>query len=202
MKALGRLLLVVVLLLVAAAGWIAWTGNQARADLVAAADDAQAVEQAVASGDLEQAQASVASMQERTGRAEDRTDDVVWRAASVLPWVGDDLHAVSTLTAELDTVATDVLAPVVEAASVLGPLGDLSAVDPASIDPAAVQPAADQVDSAATALASSRDRVEALSADGLLGPVGDGRAQVLDAMARAEAALAPLAAVAEVVAGL
>ncbi len=141
-------------------------------------------------------------MQERTGRAEDRTDDVVWRAASVLPWVGDDLHAVSTLTAELHTVATDVLGPVVEAASVLGPLGDLSSVDPASIDPAAVQPAAAQVDSASTALASSRDRVEALPADGLLGPVEDGRAQVLDAMARAEAALAPLAAVAEAVAGL
>ena len=64
------------------------------------------------------------------------------------------------------------------------------------------QPAAAQVDSASAALASSRDRVEALPADGLLGPVEDGRSQVLDAMARAEAALAPLAAVAEAVAGL
>ena len=75
-------------------------------------------------------------------------------------------------------------------------------MDPASIDPTAVQPAAARVDSASTALASSRDRVEALPADGLLGPVEDGRAQVLDAMARAETALAPLAAVAEAVAGL
>ena len=123
---------------------------------------------------------------------------MVWRAAALLPGVGDDLHAVTTLTAELHTVSTNVLGPVVEAAAVIGP----ATADPATLDAAAVQGSAGQVDAAATALAASRDRVEALPADGLLGPVADARTQVLDAMDRAEAALAPLAAVAEAVAGL
>ncbi len=195
MKVLLRLVLLVVVLLVVAAGWIAWTGDRARTDLLVARDEVDVMLGAARSGDDEAARASLATVQERTGAAARRTSDPVWSAAGLAPVVGDDLGAVSALAEEMHTVSTDVLGPLVDVAGTV----ELSTGEPRGTDPAAVAAAADRVEQASAALGASRTRVEQLPSDDLVGPVADARTQVLDAMTEAQAVLDPLAALAGLV---
>lgn len=195
MKVALRLLLLVVVLVVLAAGWIAWTGDRARTDLLVARDEVDVMLGAARSGDDEGARAALARVQERTGAAAARTSDPVWDAAAFAPVVGDDVDAVSTLSGEMHALSTDVLGPLVDVAGTV----ELSSGAPRVADPAAVAAAADRVEQASAALDASRARVEQVPADGLVGPVADARSRALEAIAQADSVLEPLAALAGMV---
>lgn len=50
-----------------------------------------------------------AQLQQETKAARARTDGIVWRIGTVIPYVGDDLSAARTAVTALDTVSNDVI---------------------------------------------------------------------------------------------
>ena len=113
----------------------------------------------------------------------------MWWLGARLPWVGDDLGAVTTLTGAMDTVATDVAGPLVEAGDEI----DLTSGVPLVTDENRLGEAVSGVTDASEALESTRIRVQAVPAEDLLAPVADARTEVLEALDTAGAVLTPLA---------
>jgi len=186
-----QLVLLAVVLVVAAAAWIAWTGMQAREELAAVQTGVRQARGQVAAGDFDGARSTVADLQHRTDRARHLTSDPVWSVAGLAPAVGDDVETVATLAEQVDLVADRVIAPVVDAAEVVGPTA-LQPVD-GTIPLEPLTTAAPVLDDAVAALDASTERVEAIDADGLLGPVVDARTQLLAALGEAGDVLGPAA---------
>ncbi|MDZ8170636.1 DUF4012 domain-containing protein [Microbacterium xanthum] len=107
---LGALLVCVV----AAAAWIGIRGILAYGHL----DDAQTAAALTRDQLTDPASAAdaVATIADDTAAARSLTTDPIWRAAEVLPWVGPQLAAVSTMTVAVDDVAGSALTPLVEVA--------------------------------------------------------------------------------------
>lgn len=114
---------VVALVLVVAAivGWIGVRGVLARQELSAALPAAQAVKADLLSGDLSGARTSAAELRRHADAAASLTGDPVWRAAEVIPWAGANLAAVRTASAAVDTVAAQVIEPLVRVAGTADP---------------------------------------------------------------------------------
>lgn len=183
-----RVLLVLLLLLVVAAGWLAWRVAQAadalrdaRAGLAGVELDPRAA--GAAAGTLEE-------LRGHTARARDAASDPVWRAAEVLPWAGDQLTAVRVVATAVDDLARDAL----PAVDTLGGLldGGLRDAD-GRVDVAAVERGAAALSTAAATTADARDRLDALDADRLVGPLAGPVREAQATVARADDALGPAA---------
>ncbi len=189
MRVLARLLLLVVVLAVGCAVWIAWTGNQARDELETVRADSDTLWSQVRGGDVEGARSTLDGVQRSAARAADLTTDPVWWLGARLPVVGDDLAAVTTLTGATDTLATDVVGPLVEAGDEI----DLTSGAPLVTEENRLGEAVSGVVDASEALESARLRVQAVPEGGLVRPVADARTQVLDVLDRAATVLTPIA---------
>jgi len=166
-------------------GWLAQDHlTQAQAGVADLQDQALA-------GDIDSAAQTLSQVQDDTGSARSLTSDPVWRVAHLLPYVGDDLRAVTSLGTEVDRLATGVLEPVVESAQVLDP----AALQPrdGAIDLAPLAEAAPLLESAAASLETSRAAVADIETAGLLGPVRDAHAQLLGQLEDAQSVLRPQA---------
>lgn len=190
------------LIAVLAAAWIGVRGALAYGHLRDA--EAAAAPLATALGDTSDDPAAladaVAGIGADTSAARDLTGDVIWQAASALPWVGAQLAAVSTVSAALDEVVQGALAPMAGELAVLSP----GAMTPAGgrIDPTAFVAVQDEANRAATSAAGAAASVAAIDSGVLVRPLRDAVDQVrtlltqassgTDALARATALLPPM----------
>ncbi|MBO1741177.1 DUF4012 domain-containing protein [Leifsonia sp. TF02-11] len=120
------IVLIVVLLVLAAAAWVGVRAALARQELAAAEPDVQAVRTAIESGGITHVGPAAADLQKRAHHAAALTSDPVWRLAEFVPWIGPNLTAVRMVAAATDTLASDVVRPLVSVAG---------AVDPQSLKP-------------------------------------------------------------------
>jgi hypothetical protein len=114
-RVLVWVLLALLVILVAAAAWLGVRGYLAYGHLTAAQRAAGEVTRNL--DDTDAATARLADIAADTAAARALTSDPVWQAAEVLPWVGDQLSAVATVTAAVDDVAGKALTPLVRVAS-------------------------------------------------------------------------------------
>ena len=119
-----RILIGVAVVLGVVVLWGAWVGIRgviAKQELEAAMPSVPALKDAVLAQDFEAAQRHADSLALHTAAARGLTDDVLWRAAEVLPWVGPNLTVVRELAASADSIAIEVVPPLLEIATSVTP---------------------------------------------------------------------------------
>lgn len=180
---------------IAATVWIGLRGLAAYTHLSAAeATAAKAVDNL---SDPTQAAALIADLSQDTAAARELTSDPIWGAAEHLAWIGPQLHAVSTVAAAADDVASDALTPLAEVASTFT-LDSFRPTD-GKIDTAMFETIAEPARTGADGVATAAASVTALDDTAMLPPVRaaiddvsnmlDSGATATDALARASALL-------------
>jgi hypothetical protein len=144
------------------------------AGLPDARDDLQAGADALLEGRIDQASARFERAARTSGRAEDLGRHPIGWLAGVLPWLGDDVHAVRALaeTGELTAVAG---ARLVEAARRTGWRGDEvpGLGGDAGLSPDALDAVAPELGEATAALRHGEQVLAGVSVEGLVGPIRD-----------------------------
>lgn len=162
-------LVALVLLTVIAAVWIGVRGVLAyghlRAAESAARELADTIDDPAALAD------AIPAVAEDTAAARALTSDPVWQAAETLPWIGDQLRAVSTVTVSLDRIAGDALSPLVAVASDFSVDG-LRPVD-GRIDLAGFPAMHDAASASAAQIASAVADVDDIDRSTLLPPLAE-----------------------------
>lgn len=115
----------VLVLVLLAGGWVAWRGYQAADALTRAESVAQTLRGTLTGGNLTAVQEALPELRDATDRAVSATGDPLWRAAGVLPWLGDDIRAVTDVSRALDVLVDHVLEPLAD-----------GSLDPATLLPA------------------------------------------------------------------
>lgn len=167
--------------LLLAVGWLAWRGYQVQRELRAARDDVRGVEAAARGSDWARLHSTATSFERHADAARYAASDPLWTAASHLPWLGDDLAAVSTVSDALDHVATHALVPLTRSRTLAAAEkrggGMPPLVEALGSDAALMQKAAAAVEVASAA-------VVGLDQGSLLGPVAKGVADTQDGLSR------------------
>lgn len=189
---------VVLVLAALAAVWIGVRAALAYGHLRAAEQTARTAAEALR--DPARAPDLVAALSADTRAARDLTSDPVWRGAEILPWAGPQLHAVSTVAAALDDVASDSLAPLAQVASSFS----LDSLRPTGgrIDVAPFLAAQDAATTGAAGLSTAAASVDDLDRAALVSPLRsavddvstllDESARGADALSRALTLLPPM----------
>ncbi|MET1134192.1 MAG: DUF4012 domain-containing protein, partial [Aeromicrobium sp.] len=155
-----------------------------------AQDRAVALKQQMASGDPENATATLRQMQADTARAHQISRGGMWDAASKVPWLGRNVEAVQVTSAAIDDIAVRGLPPLVDAGSTLS----IDSFRPRDgrLDVKTLATMAPAVSTSGGVLAENADRIRQIDADGLVGPlvrpVMELQRQVEDADRSADAA--------------
>lgn len=172
----------VVGLLIAGTGWLALRGVLAKEELDGARSGVQRLRLALVHGDQERAQTELTLVRRKTAQARNLTHDPVWWLAGEVPWAGDPVQAVATVTAAVDDLAQEGLPPLVEAGGALDPArlqvgGARIALEP-------IERARPGLERAVAEAEAAYGRVDALAGLWLPGPVGtavdDLRAELTD----------------------
>jgi hypothetical protein len=145
-----------------AAAWAGWTAYRVNQDLTAAVDDVTVLREAVEDGDDAAADAALASLQDHSGSAADRTDGLLWSVLEKLPAYGDDAQGVAVVSDVIDDLSQSGIEPLVQVS------GDLESIVPSGgrIDPVAVQGLQAPVAAAHTAFVAADDRLSAEDSSG------------------------------------
>nr|WP_246414282.1 DUF4012 domain-containing protein [Microbacterium thalassium] len=161
---------------ICALAWVAVRGAIA-ADLLRSARG-QALEVVANVDDPAAVSELITGLAADTGTAHALTSDVTWQAVEQLPWIGPQLHAISTIAASADAVAVDALTPLAEVASTL-PADAFRPIDGRiSLDGfVAVQNAAAR---AADSIGGAAEAIEFANSPALIGPLADVVDQVSD----------------------
>src|SRR5689334_367904 len=96
-----------------AAAWAGWTAYRVNQDLTAAVDDVTVLRAAVEDGDDAAADAALASLQDHSGSAADRTDGPLWSVLEKLPAYGDDAQGVAVVSDVIDDLSQSGIEPLV-----------------------------------------------------------------------------------------
>jgi hypothetical protein len=178
---------VVLVLLVVAAGWLAFRGWQAATALRDTRGIVSRLQADVGEGSTQRIASQLPAALASLDRARRATNDPVWRAAGFLPWVGDDLRAVRTVSRALDDTvrtslpAVDRIGTVLDAQKAPGTTGRLD-----------LQPlveAAPDVRAAAATAARASAEVDAIDTGRLVHVLARPVTQVQDAMREVATAL-------------
>ncbi|KAA8829301.1 DUF4012 domain-containing protein [Bifidobacterium tissieri] len=70
-------------------------------------------------GQFSEIKSAVPQLQEHTGKARKQADGVVWRIATIFPYIGDDFTAARTATDAFDTLAQQALPSLIDAANTM-----------------------------------------------------------------------------------
>ena len=181
----------VAVVLLALAGWIGWEANQARTALAEATDQASVLQKEISSGDTAQAERILGALQENTEKARTHTDGFLWSAAAKIPFVGDNLGAVTVAADALDAITQDGLPPVVSTATALDSnlFKPVDGAFPLETFTQLVGP----VTTASDVLTEQRSRIDAIDASSLLGPVQGPIEELQEKVGTAESAAAAAA---------
>ena len=157
-------LFVVLGLIVAAGAWIGVRAVMAKSELEAILPLAQSVQDAAEARDLEELGRLVAQAQGHAAQAASLTGDPVWRAGELVPFVGQNLAAVRTVSSAIDGIAASA-GPLLDVATALE--GSTSSGFDLSLVTRAQHPLA----VAAAAFGEAAGQFEALDRTALLPPV-------------------------------
>ncbi len=146
--------------------WTAYTGYRAAQDLDRAQDAADRLRSAVDAGDAPGRTAALADLEDAAAAAADRTDGVLWGAATLVPVVGDDAEGVERLAASLDVLAAEGLAPLLDTTDALDTLVGADGVDTAAL--AALQDPVARARAAADAAVAEVDGLDPTGYDARL----------------------------------
>lgn len=189
-------LAVVVGLLVVAGGWLGlrvWQAGTALRDLQANTDGLRGQLEA---GDTDGLADRLPELQHDAHRASAAAGDPVWRLASHLPFLGDNLRAVGAVSDVADALLGDAAPELIDAAAELqDPTRELP---DGQVDLAPLAGAAPALARAAAALDTARVQLAGVDRSHLLGPVKDPVASVDDQLADAGGLLKSVGDVAEV----
>ncbi len=161
--------LALVVLLAVWAAWVAADGLRARSRLQTAADSVQHLQEQVLAGDRAAADATLTALQEHAAAAHDLTHGPHWSAARRLPWAGAHVSAVQTVSDVVDSLASDALPGLMDAAALVDP-ARLAPVD-GRVDLAPLQAAGPGVAAADRAVQDALRRVDAIDTSSLVEPV-------------------------------
>lgn len=167
-RRVGRASVVVVVLLVALAGWLSFRVYQAGTALRDARDGLPALDGGLDGDAIDELDAALPAVQADLHRAASASNDPVWTAATVVPWLGDHLRAVRTVAVGLD----DVVGAAVPALA--GFEDAMAAQHDAPEGAVALEPFEDAAPLMADAQRVVDERaaqIAALDTDGLVGPV-------------------------------
>ena len=156
-------------LILAVGGWVAWRTYQAYSHLQAASGQVTQLQSEirdVSSIDLTATRATVSRLQAESASAQSAVDDPFFRAATVLPWVGPNLHAMSEIAGTVRSLSTDVIPSLVQIAQTLRP-SELAPVD-GVVDLAPIEAASPLLQKADAAVNASRTRLAAIDRTGLV----------------------------------
>jgi hypothetical protein len=177
-----RVVLVAFLVLVAATCWLAFRAWQAGTALLDARTIVLQLKDDAGEGSTERIRAELPSARAALDKARHATADPVWGLATHLPWVGDDLRAVRTVSAALDDVsrtaipAVEQIGTVLDAQSAPGTEGRL--------DLAPLAAAAPDIRAAAASASAASSAVSAIDTGRLLHPLAGPVSQVQDAVSQ------------------
>jgi hypothetical protein len=161
-----------VILTVTAGAWIAYTGLQARAALIAAADAVANTQNALLGADVAAAEASVTEASALTASAAAATSDPVWKVVGSLPFLGATPKAVTLAAEAADQVISESLPDFVAAAAIL----DVDTIKDADgrVDLSRLAPAGQTLGEAQGSLEEAALTLGAVPTAGVAGPVVDG----------------------------
>ncbi|MCZ7437261.1 DUF4012 domain-containing protein [Micromonospora sp. WMMC241] len=159
--------LVVVSVLLAAGGWVAFRGWQARSHLVNAAGLAKDLSVQVLEGDMARAQRTLSALQEQATAARGATGDPVWWLGQRTPYAGDDLTAVRQISVAVDDLARLAFPTLLRV--------DLASLVPKQgrLDVNRLRAVSAEVSSADQAVRRSSERLRAVPTGGLVTQVRD-----------------------------
>lgn len=183
-------MIVFVLVLVAAAAWVGVRGYLAKGELEAALPLASQLKSQVSKGDAVGAAASASSLSSHAAEAASLTNDPIWRAAEIVPWVGQNLTVMRELSSTVDTVSRFGIAPLTSLAGSIG-LSEFKPVD-GRVDLQPLLDAQPALTDASATVDNAITRVRGINADGSLQPLVDARQKLLDSLIEASSGLAVL----------
>lgn len=156
----------VALVVLAVTGWIAARITTVRTELQSATALLPALKTELSANDPTAATSTVRSLAEHTRTAREATEDPIWKATSVLPWIGPNLLAAGEIATAADDVARLGAIPLVEAFESLNWQSLMPASD--GMDLAPLKSAAPKVQSAAYAVRESSNRLNSIHAEDLV----------------------------------
>ena len=164
----------------------AWQAITATLALKDAGRDAERVQEQVAAGDFDAANRTLASLQDKADRAHGRTGNVLWTVGGKIPWLGDNISAVQTVSEVLDT-ATEVNAPIALKLSEALKAGAFKPVN-GKIDLAAIARLTPDVQRAATSIDAAGRDLDRLRPNSLIFPFNEMVAEIQEPLDAARSA--------------
>jgi hypothetical protein len=171
---------VVLVLLAAVGGWLAHRTQQVRTNLESSMSLLPELQAAVVERDTARASAVTAQLQEHTTVARSAGTDPLWKAASLLPFIGPNFSAVSEVTVSADDVVNRAVSPMLDKASTL----DWDALTPTNgrVEVGPLRDVAPTLESAANTVQLSYDRLQGIDRDRLLPQVAGPLDQAVGAL--------------------
>lgn len=182
-------------ILVGAGVWVVTRALVVSDELSAVAELPDSVETALGDGDVDALGELATRFDQHVSSAVAAAADPFWRAAEVLPGVGENLRAARIVTEQLDRVSTEVATPVVALTSRLT-AGELLVDGTLNVD--LVSEAAVPLNEARGVLGEARAAIVAVPREGLVGQVARGVDEVetmLDQLGSAVGGMADLSTV-------
>ncbi|MEE3851340.1 DUF4012 domain-containing protein [Gordonia sp. LSe1-13] len=176
---------VLLLLLIAAMCWLAFSAFKVRGDLEDARADASDARQLALDGDQDGAAQAADAAADKARSASDWSHGFVWSTAASIPWLGAPLESVQQMSDAVENLATQVLVPSAELASVLNP-SELRNGD--TVDTAPLREAQPQLAAVAATSSEIAAQVETIEPS-WLGVVADAHAQLQEQVDEAAATL-------------
>jgi len=162
-------LLLVLGLTIATGAYFARSVAATKADLQASSANAQALQQAITVGDKVTATSSLSNLQATAAAAHRHSDSPIWKVASLVPFIGDDVEAVSVVSEVLNDVASRVMPPLVDISTKL----DLNTFAPhkGKVDLAALATLRNPIAQANTLLYTDNARLKKIDPTHIIGPL-------------------------------
>ncbi|PPL15765.1 hypothetical protein GY24_13785 [Microterricola pindariensis] len=181
---------------VAATGWLGYRVLGAKASLEAAQGLVGTVKDQAGSADFAGIAQTAELLSVHTSDAVAATNDPVWRAGELVPWVGKNLTAVREMAEVVDSISADTVTPLAAVAGTLTP-DSLKPVDGhINIEPIVQLSAA--IGPAAEAFHAAVARGEAIDVEGTVGPVADAGAKLSGMLSSADALVGDAASILQI----
>lgn len=170
--------LALLIALLAAVAWVGIRGYMAKSELEALVPLTETVKTAVTDGDTAALSQVSTELADHASKAASLTGDPIWRAMEVLPWIGPNLAAARVASSELDSLARDVVNPVVSlAVSVKGSVSSSTGMDLGALSASAPALAV-----AVATLDSASEHLTSVDTAAVVAPLASGIQQLSDAV--------------------
>lgn len=155
-----------VVVVLGSALWLGAKATTLRTELQSATALLPTLKDQISKDDSEAAAGTVEALVMHTGAARDAANDPLWKAASVLPFLGPNMQAANEVATSADDVARLGAVPLVRAFESLN--WKALTPNPAGMDLTPLQSAAPKVQAAAYTVRESAQRLNGIDVDGLL----------------------------------